>query len=83
MGWVSVAVIIFIIVVCSYIIFDSSQFSNAAVTLASGGLLVDVLATMLAIWKLVMGKGPQQLTPYDTSQESNDQNLWMVFGLVR
>ena len=28
-------------------------------------LLVDVLATMLAIWKLVIGRGPQPLAPLE------------------
>lgn len=65
MGWISVAVIVFITVACSYIILDAAQFPATAVTFASAGLLVDVLATMLAIWKLVLGKGPQPLAPLE------------------
>lgn len=68
MGWLAVGVIIVVVFVCSYIILNAADFDRVVVTLAAAALLVDVLATMLAIWKIVLGPAQQDLAPFALAQ---------------
>lgn len=68
MGWLSVGVIILVVILCSYVMLRAADFDRAVVTIAAAALLVDVLATMLAIWKIVLGPGQQELAPFALTQ---------------
>jgi hypothetical protein len=68
MGWVAVGLLPLICVISAYIIFNHSGFDSTTVALASGALLVDSLALVAAVWRLVLGKGPENLGPVTSAQ---------------
>lgn len=63
MGWVAVVLLPVICGVSAFVIFDHSAFDNGTVVFASGALFVDSLALVAAVWRLVLGKGPENLRP--------------------
>lgn len=54
MGVLTVVLLPTFMIITSYIIFHGSNFSESVVTMAASALLVDVLGTLLAAWKLVL-----------------------------
>lgn len=63
MGWASVVLLPGIGFICGYVIFNYQDFSSATVTAATVALLVDTLGLVMSVWRLVLGKGPDQLKP--------------------
>ena len=53
MGYSSVILLIAIMVVSSYILFNNAAFSNTVVTAAGAALFGDTLALLVSIWKVV------------------------------
>lgn len=54
MGYIAALLLPLILIICSLIIYHHSLFPAEIVTLASTGLLVDILGFMVAVWKLVL-----------------------------
>ena len=54
MGYVAVVLLPAIIVISSYVLARSGQFSAAVVASASGALFVDVVGLIVAVWKIVL-----------------------------
>lgn len=74
MSCVSIVAILLIGYICAYIVFHAANFPDGTVTLAAAGLVADILATMLAVWRLVLGKGPQELGPLDRPTASQGRD---------
>jgi hypothetical protein len=53
MGYSSVVLLVAIMVVSSYILFNNASFSNTVVTVASAALFADTLGLIISIWKVV------------------------------
>ena len=54
MGYMAVIVLPLFFVVCSFVIYNHTNFPTSVVTLASSALLVDVLGLVVSVWKLVL-----------------------------
>lgn len=63
MGWVAVVLLPVICGVSAFIILDHGAFDTGTVVFAGGALFVDSLALVAAVWRLVLGKGPENLRP--------------------
>jgi hypothetical protein len=57
MGYVAVFVLPSLLTISAYVIINSSSFSKAVVTSASGALFVDGLSFLVAVWKIVLNPG--------------------------
>lgn len=67
MGWVAVILLPVICGVSAFVIFNHGAFDSGTVAFASGALFVDSLALVAAVWRLVLGKGPENLRPIESS----------------
>lgn len=63
MGWSAVFLLPGIGVVSGWVIANQSDFSGSTVTLAASSLLVDSVGLVIAVWRIVLGTGPDQLSP--------------------
>jgi hypothetical protein len=63
MGSMAVVLLPAICAVSAFVIFNSSNFDETTVTLAGGALMVDSLGLVIAVWRLVLGRGPNELAP--------------------
>ena len=63
MGWMAFAALPSIAFVCGWVIFNYEDFSAGTVTAASTALLVDTFGVVAAVWRSVVGKGPEPLAP--------------------
>lgn len=63
MGWMAFAALPFIAAVCGWVIFNHEDFTPATVSLAAAALLVDTLGLVGAVWRGILGKGPEPLAP--------------------
>lgn len=54
MGFASVVLLICVLVVSVYILFNSSDFPERVVTYAGGALFADVLGMLVGVWKVVI-----------------------------
>lgn len=54
MGYSSVVLLGAVMVVASYIIFNSSSFPAGVVTTAGAALFVDVLGLLISVWKIAL-----------------------------
>jgi len=71
MGYSSVILLIAIMVVSSYILFNNAAFSNTVVTAAGAALFGDTLALLVSIWKVVFNPDfMTKLSPITQLEES-------------
>jgi hypothetical protein len=63
MGWSAVVLLPAIGGISGWVIASHSHFSAGTVTLASSALFVDSLGLILAVWRIVLGVGPEDLVP--------------------
>ena len=63
MGWSAVVLLPAIGGISGWVIANHSHFSTGTVTLASSALFVDSLGLVLAVWRIVLGVGPEGLAP--------------------
>lgn len=54
MGFVSVLLLICVMIVTVYILFNAIDFSLAVTNLAGAALFVDVLGMLIGVWKIVI-----------------------------
>jgi|SRR5580704_1292895 hypothetical protein len=63
MGWSAVILLPGIGAVSGWVITNHSHFSTGTVTLAASALFIDALGLVLAVWRIVLGTGPEGLVP--------------------
>jgi hypothetical protein len=63
MGWVAVLLLPAIFLSCIYILYHNATFSDLVIELAVGGLFVDVVGLLAAVWKIVLS--PSSVTKLD------------------
>jgi hypothetical protein len=66
MGWTAVMLFIAICAFCGFVVLNFHHFSSGTVTAATSALLVEALGLVIAVWKIVLGKGPRDLEPTAT-----------------
>jgi hypothetical protein len=71
MGWTAVVLLIAICAFAGYIIVNHGEFSEATVTAATSALLVEALGLVVAVWRVAMGKGPEELAPITQPAEED------------
>lgn len=54
MGFSSVVLLVAVMVVSVYILFNSSLFPDKVVTAAGGSLFVDVMGMLVGVWKIAL-----------------------------
>jgi hypothetical protein len=75
MGWIAVALLPGIAVICGFVIFSPERYSTTTVAAATAALFVDTLGLVMSVWRLVLGKGPDPLQPVtDTPAQMEDQS---------
>jgi hypothetical protein len=71
MGYSSVVLLLAIIAISAYILFNYSSFSNTVVTTAGAALFVDTLGLVISIWKIVFNPNfMTKLVPITQLEES-------------
>ncbi|HDZ1111612.1 hypothetical protein [Klebsiella pneumoniae] len=69
MGFTSVILLIVVMVVSVYILFNSASFPKSVVAYAGAALFVDVLGMLIGVWKVALNpKSTSKLQP--TTQSS-------------
>ncbi|MBL7487625.1 hypothetical protein I6A60_13615 [Frankia sp. AgB1.9] len=64
MAAASIFLMMFVVIICAWIIFQSRNFSQETVAIATSAILVDVLGAIISIWRSIIGKeGPGRLAP--------------------
>jgi hypothetical protein len=63
MGWTSLALFPVLTGAAIFVLVDHRAFPAAATTAASVAVLTQAIGLIIAVWRLVLGKGPSQLTP--------------------
>ncbi len=66
MAYTSLIATLLIAGVLAYIVFHADRFSLATVTAATGGLVFDLLAAGVSMWKLVVSSAMAPLAPTST-----------------
>jgi cell division septal protein FtsQ len=54
MGYTAVVLLVSIMIVASYIIFNYKNFSSTVIIGATGALFVDVLSLIICVWRIVL-----------------------------
>lgn len=76
MGYSSVVLLVAIMVVSSYILFNSASFSNSVVVAAGAALFSDTLGLVVSIWKIVFNPDfMTKLAPITQLEESEARFL--------
>jgi hypothetical protein len=70
MGWIAAASLPGIGFTSGWILFHSNSFTTTTVNIAAGTLLVDSFGFLASVWKIVLGRGPERLTPITDRQGS-------------
>lgn len=63
MGWTAVVLLPAFCIVSAFIILNNEEFSPTTVLVASSVLLVDLFGLLMAVWRLVLGRGQSPLGP--------------------
>lgn len=63
MGWSAVVLLPMIGGVSGWVIAHHTAFAGSTVTLAASSLFVDSIGLVLAVWRIVLGAGPEGLVP--------------------
>jgi len=72
-GYCSVVLLPGILGVSSYVVLNSSRFSEGVVMLAAGALFVDVLGAVVAVWKIALA--PEAVTRLEPVTEVGSTSL--------
>jgi len=72
MGWVALVVLPAIGALAAWMLFNHDSFPAVTVTLATSVLLVDIVGLVIAVWRVVLGSGPQALEPVLTPRTGGD-----------
>ena len=76
MGYSSVVLLVAIMVVSSYILFNNASFSNTVVVAAGAALFADTLGLIVSIWKVVFNPNfMTKLAPITQLEESETKFL--------
>lgn len=63
-GYTAVCFSLIILVVATYILINSNEFTSTVVKIAAGGLLADFLAISFWTYKMVFRNNHESLTPF-------------------
>lgn len=66
MGWTSLVLFPIVTGAAVFVLVDHDAFTTTATTAASGAVLAQAIGLIVAVWRLILGKGPAQLTPVIT-----------------
>lgn len=70
MGYLSVFLLPSVAIFCGYIILNQAKFGTTIATLAAGALLTDIVALIIAVWKVVLQSGSiERLKPVTTRRK--------------
>jgi cytochrome c biogenesis protein CcdA len=69
MGWSAVVLLPAIGGVSGWVIANHPNFAAGTVTLAASALFVDSIGLVLAVWRIVLGTGPEGLVPVTRKSE--------------
>jgi GAF domain-containing protein len=63
MAWIAVFLLPAIMIVCASVLLRGDHFTPTTVELSAAALFTDILGLVIAVWKIVLGAGPEQLRP--------------------
>jgi len=69
MGFTSIVLLIAVMVVSIYILFNNTDFPIAVVTAAGAALFVDVLGMLIGVWKIALN--PKSVTKLKPTTQSS------------
>lgn len=76
MGYFSVALLLSVIAISSYILLNNKIFSNTVITIAGAALFTDTLGLVISIWKVVFNPNfMTKLAPITQLEESDNKFL--------
>lgn len=69
MGFSSIILLVAVMVVSVYILFNHAEFPTAVVTAAGAALFVDVLGMLIGVWKIALN--PKSVTKLQPTTQSS------------
>ncbi len=69
MGFSSIVLLVAVMVVSVYILFNHADFPTAVVTAAGAALFVDVLGMLIGVWKIALN--PKSVTKLQPTTQSS------------
>jgi hypothetical protein len=63
MGWTALVLQVVLCATSIFVVISHANFPTGAITAAVGTVFAQTLAFVAAVWRLVLGAGPQPLTP--------------------
>lgn len=69
MGFSSIVLLVAVMVVSVYILFNHTEFPAAVVTAAGAALFVDVLGMLIGVWKIALN--PKSVTKLQPTTQSS------------
>lgn len=73
MGYASVALLVAIIVLSSFILFSSGQFPEFTVKAAGAALFADVVGLLIGVWKIVLNPNFMSKLQPETNEDLNNE----------
>lgn len=63
MGWAALILLVALCMAAIFVLVEHKHFPSSALTVAASTMLVEVVALVAAVWRLVLKDGPPQLAP--------------------
>lgn len=63
MGWTALVALVILCAVSIYVLISHAEFPEGAIAAAAATVFVQTLALIAAVWRVVLGTGPQPLVP--------------------